>query len=144
MHTQILPFTPAQKDELITLWERSVRATHDFLRPADMATIKGFLSDFDFTAVPSFCLMAQERMLGFIVLDKDKINALFIDPAHIGKGYGRQLMNYVLAQFDVNFVDVNEQNHRAKAFYEKYGFSVFNRIDEDDFGYPLLQMRRIL
>lgn len=86
--------------------------------------------------------MDNDTMLGFISLDNDKINMLFIEPNHIGKGYGRMLMDFVLDKFIINFVDVNEQNPLAKTFYEKYGFAVFNRIEKDDFGYPLLQMQR--
>ena len=140
---QIHPFAPCQKDALIALWERSVIATHDFLDPKHIAPIKAYLQAFDFGAVPTFCVMNEQELIGFIVLDSDKIDMLFLDPKHIGKGFGRMLMNFVLDNFTINFVNVNEQNHLAKAFYQNYGFVVFNRLKQDDFGYPLLQMKRL-
>ena len=87
--------------------------------------------------------MNEQELIGFIVLDSDKIDMLFLDPKHIGKGFGRMLMNFVLDNFTINFVNVSEQNHLAKAFYQNYGFVVFNRLKQDDFGYPLLQMKRL-
>ena len=42
----------------------------------------------------------------------------------------------------VRSVDVNEQNPRARRFYEKHGFQIVSRRKTDDCGnpYPILRM----
>ncbi len=54
------------------------------------------------------------------------------------------LLQYGIKNFDVNDLRVNEQNPRAKKFYEKNGFIVYDRseIDEQGNPYPILFMKR--
>jgi putative acetyltransferase len=68
---------------------------------------------------------------------------LFLHPDVIGKGVGRELMQFAINQLHVNTVDVNEENIHAVRFYEKAGFSIVQRKDFDDFGkpHPILTMR---
>ena len=42
-----------------------------------------------------------------------------------------------------NKVDVNEQNPRAREFYEKIGFNIVNRseLDGQEKPYPILHMK---
>lgn len=47
---------------------------------------------------------------------------LFVAPGARGKGFGRQLVNYVTRHCGVRRVDVNEQNPQAAGFYERMGF----------------------
>ena len=58
-----------------------------------------------------------------------------------GRGAGAALMREALAR-GVRSVDVNEQNPRARCFYEKHGFQTVSRRETDDCGnpYPILRM----
>jgi len=69
---------------------------------------------------------------------------LFLDPAHMGKGIGRQLLDYAIAEMGARTVDVNEQNPNALAFYKHCGFTVTGRSPVDGMGkpYPLIHMER--
>ena len=55
---------------------------------------------------------------------------------------GRRLMTLAAERYGVRELTVNEQNPRAKGFYEHMGFSVCRRTDTDDQGrpYPILYM----
>jgi putative acetyltransferase len=68
---------------------------------------------------------------------------LFLDPQIFGKGLGLQLLNFAVKELKANKVDVNEQNVKAVKFYQKSGFKIFARTDQDDQGrkYPLLRMK---
>ncbi|MGL5412009.1 GNAT family N-acetyltransferase [Cetobacterium sp.] len=72
-----------------------------------------------------------------------KIEMLFVSDDFRGKGIGKQLINFVISNFNVKYVDVNEQNPEGTAFYEYMGFSVFKRSEFDDHGnpYPILHMK---
>ena len=69
------------------------------------------------------------------------LDALFAAPEYFGRGAGAALMREALAR-GVRSVDVNEQNPRARRFYEKHGFQTAGRRETDDCGkpYPLLRM----
>jgi putative acetyltransferase len=67
---------------------------------------------------------------------------LFISPNEQGHGIGSALCQYAIQQLGVTQVDVNEQNPRAREFYEKMGFSIVNRSELDGQGkpYPISHM----
>lgn len=144
MNYQIERYNTRFKDALLNVWERSVLATHDFLRTNDFVAIKEMLQSFDFGVLDVFCLLEHNEVIGFIGLHETKIEMLFLDPAYIGKGLGKYLINFAISELKASEVDVNEQNLQAKGFYEKMGFEVYSRTEKDDEGrdYPILKMKR--
>ncbi|HEY4145068.1 GNAT family N-acetyltransferase, partial [Pinirhizobacter sp.] len=82
-------------------------------------------------------------ILGFVSLNGRKVEALFVDPSHMGKGAGRHLLQHARAlKGSPLILDVNEQNPTALAFYQKQGFSVTGRSPVDGMGlaFPLLHL----
>jgi putative acetyltransferase len=67
---------------------------------------------------------------------------LFLVPKSRGKGIGRMLLEFAVAELGVNKVDVNEQNSAAVGFYEHMGFKAVGRSPVDGEGkpFPLLHM----
>ncbi|MBX2949218.1 MAG: GNAT family N-acetyltransferase [Crocinitomicaceae bacterium] len=143
MSIHIQPYKTEYREELLSVWEKSVVATHHFLKTEDFLEIKQFLREFDFETITVFCLLEETKVVGFIGIENAKIEMLFLDPAHSGQGWGTRLTAFAIEQFGVNRVDVNEQNTAAKHFYEKQGFEVVERTEKDDLGkdYPLLRMQ---
>jgi len=140
---QIKKYKSKYKRQIISVWESSVLATHHFLSPKDYIEIRDLLQDYDFSVLNMFCLMTEDQVIGFTGLHHYKIEMLFLDPAYIGKGLGKQLIQFAISNQGATLVDVNEQNSHAKSFYEKVGFEIYERTAKDDFGkdYPLLRMR---
>lgn len=143
MKPVIFKYQPENKNEILLIWEKSVLATHDFLSRKDFIEIKEMLQNFDFKELNVFCQIVQNKIVGFIGLNSNKIEMLFLDPNYIGKGLGKNLMNFAVVNHNANLVDVNEQNTNAKNFYEKYGFEVYERTEKDNLGkdYPILKMK---
>lgn len=143
MKIEIQPYNDKFKEQMILVWENSVRATHDFLIPPDIDYYKKNVSSIDFNSFPVFCLTEADTVLGFIGIAENKIEMLFLASEHIGKGLGKTLMNFAINKLGVNKVDVNEQNHNAINFYSKFGFLPYDRTDKDDEGkdYPILKMK---
>ncbi|MBF7090077.1 GNAT family N-acetyltransferase [Flavobacterium sp. ALJ2] len=143
MKIEIQPYNDRFKEQMIHVWENSVRATHNFLVPSDIDYYKKIVSSIDFNSFPLFCLTKVDTVLGFIGIAENKIEMLFLAPEHIGKGFGKTLMNFAINELGANKVDVNEQNHNAVNFYSKFGFIPYDRTDKDDEGkeYPVLKMK---
>lgn len=136
-------YTDTMRTQLLNVWERSVRATHAFVTPEDLEEIKELVHSIDFHQLHVYCVMLHNKVAGFIGVADHKVEMLFIDPENIGKGYGKQLMQYALHQLQADKVDVNAQNLHAVQFYRHQGFEVYESTEKDDQGknYPLLRMR---
>lgn len=128
--------------ELITLWEASVRATHDFLTEDDIQHYKPLILKQYFDQLNLFCIKEQHHIAGFIGIDGSLIQMLFIHPNYRGSGFGKALLNYAIKNYSITSVDVNEQNEQAVGFYEHLNFNVTNRFEHDAAGkpYPILSM----
>lgn len=129
---------------MISLWERSVRATHDFLTSSDIDGLVPLVQGIDFNAFGVYCAFDENHnMVGILGVADHKLEMLFLEPKEIGKGIGRRLMDFALKDLAVDKVDVNEGNTKAVAFYRKFGFEVYDRTPLDDHGkpYPILKMR---
>ncbi len=132
-----------QRRRLLALWEASVRASHDFLAESDIQALKP-LVDSAFAQVERLiCLEGvSRRPLAFLGAHAGKVEMLFVDPGARGSGLGRGLMQYAIECLGARLVDVNEQNPRARGFYERMGFRVIGRSALDGQGrpFPLLHM----
>lgn len=143
MNYNIVEYKDSHKDEILSVWEKSVKATHHFLLESDFKEYEQILKNFDFKDIDVFCLENNQEVIGFIGIHSEKIEMLFLNPDYIGKGLGKQLIDFAFLNFDINYVDVNEQNPKAKEFYQKMGFEIFDRTEKDDSGkpYPILKMK---
>jgi putative acetyltransferase len=83
------------------------------------------------------------QVVGFIGVEGEKVEMLFIHPAWRGQGVGRRLLGYAVTTLGATELDVNEQNPQAIGFYLRMGFEVVGRSAVDSIGkpYPLLHMR---
>jgi len=133
-------------DEVAALWERSVRATHTFLGDEDVAFYRPLVAQY-LGASPEIWVLVDDRQtpLGFLGLGDASIDALFLEPDHRGRGWGRRFVEHAQQlRPGALTVDVNEQNDSACAFYRALGFVVVGRsaIDETGRHFPLLHLRR--
>nr|WP_302600649.1 GNAT family N-acetyltransferase [uncultured Akkermansia sp.] len=133
-------------EQLLNVWENSVRATHFFLAEADMEDIKKYvpqaLRDISHLIVAE---NGQGVPAAFMGIEGQKLEMLFISPEETGRGLGRKLLQYGMQNFAINTLGVNEQNPQAKGFYEHMGFQVYKRTDHDEQAnpYPVLYMRLV-
>lgn len=130
-------------DQLLAVWEASVRATHDFLREADIVRIAGYVPE-ALRAVESLLVACDGdgRPAGFCGVDSRFVEMLFVRPDCRGFGIGSHLLKTALEGYGVTRVDVNEQNTQALRFYERRGFEVVSRSETDSAGdpFPILHM----
>ncbi|WP_163933499.1 GNAT family N-acetyltransferase [Paraferrimonas sp. SM1919] len=135
--------TKADYDELIELWERSVRATHDFLPNQLISELKVSLRNQYLAAVQLFCVQKRgEDIMGFVGVTDGNIEMLFVHPNYFRKGVGQLLVEFATRKLKASSVDVNEQNPQALAFYLALGFVQTGRSEVDAQGnpFPLLHL----
>lgn len=138
---EIVRCTQEDYETLAGIWERSVMATHNFLKEEDFNEIKASLIPDYFSNVDLYAIIDKGVYAGFIGLGPDSIKMLFIDSNRLGQGYGSALMEFAKRR-GVTKVDVNEQNPSALNFYKAKGFHVISRDETDEVGrpYPILHL----
>lgn len=130
--------------QLLKVWETSVRATHLFLSDSEINQIKCYVPQI-LEEVPQLFVAEDEtgEPVAFMGIADSSLEMLFISPENQGCGIGKELLLYGIEHYAIQTLTVNEQNPRAKGFYEHMGFRVYKRTDFDEQGnpYPLLYMQ---
>lgn len=129
---------------LLNIWELSVRHTHLFLSEQDIDALRPLvIQGMEHISHLHAFIDDHDQSLGFIGIQDNKIEMLFVEPAAMGKGIGKSLVAYAIQTLNVRYVDVNEQNPQALGFYERMGFQVFERsaLDEQGNPFPILHMK---
>lgn len=132
--------------KLLDVWESSVKATHLFLSVDEINNIKQYVPQA--LKDVSILVIAENKNgnpVGFMGVDDKRLEMLFVLDKYRGQGIGKQLLQYGIENYSINELTVNEQNPRAKGFYEHMGFEVYKRTELDEQGnpYPLLYMKRV-
>lgn len=136
--------TRAHDDEIIRVWESSVRATHDFLPEEKIDELKVVIKQLYLPNLAVFVAFDDaEKMIGFLGCAENRLEMLFISPENRGQGTGKKLLQYAIERLGVTELDVNEQNPQAVGFYQHMGFVQYARSELDGEGnpFPLLHMR---
>ena len=134
--------TPQLIEELLDVWEASVRATHLFLSDAEVKSIKEYVPQ-ALENVEHLIIAEAEKPAAFMGTQNGRLEMLFIAPQERGKGIGKQMLQHGVRNYGITEVTVNEQNQQAVGFYEHMGFKTYKRTDLDEEGnpYPLLYMK---
>lgn len=135
--------TPADADRVLEIWRDAVDATHSFLSAQHRIEIDAMLAEWLPTAQEWLVEDADGRAVGFMVMDGRLIDALFVDPAVHGCGYGTALLNHALKLAPNAIVDANEQADNALPFYEARGFVRAGRSETDSVGRPYPQVHLV-
>lgn len=131
-------------EQLLKVWESSVKATHLFLTEGEIENIEKYVPQ-ALKEIPYLIIVENENQIpvGFMGIVEQHLEMLFISHEERGRGLGKKLLKYGIEKYLVNDLAVNEQNPLAKGFYEYMGFEVYKRTECDEQGnpYPLLYMR---
>lgn len=136
--------TPGDVPRALEIWRDAVDATHGFLTPEDRREIDCMVAD-EFLPNAELLLVDDPAgcAAGFLVMDGEMIDALFVDPALHGQGYGSALLAHALTLSPEATVEASEQANNALPFYEARGFVRTGRLETDPQGrpYPLIQLK---
>lgn len=130
-------------EELVKIWEESVKASHLFLSTEEITEIKKYVPQ-ALKKVKHLIIESDKKgnPVAFMGIYEHKLEMLFVSPDDMNKGIGRKLLEEAISHYLVTKLAVNEQNPQARAFYEYMGFKIYKReaIDEQGHPYPILYM----
>ena len=128
------------------IWAKAVDSTHGFLSPQHRAEIDILVREqFLPNAKLWLAVRPDDQAIGFLVMDGDMIDALFVDPAVHGQGVGSLLLDHAATLAGPPLrVEASEQAANALPFYLARGFRIVGRTPTDHDGrpYPLVQLVR--
>lgn len=82
---KLQPLTNQISDELLAIWEKSVRSSHHFLNENDIKYFKPLLRDQYFKAVELFAIRDDDRQIvAFMGLSDNMLEMLFVLPQKQG------------------------------------------------------------
>ena len=130
-------------DTLMAIWESAVKATHTFLTKNDIEALKPEVKK-AFQLIDQLYGYYDPELLGFIGVQQDKVEMLFVANKARGNGIGKKLLQFALDSLNIHYVDVNEQNQQAFGFYRHMGFLVIGRSELDEQGnpFPILHLKK--
>jgi putative acetyltransferase len=134
--------TEPEYGKILSVWESSVKATHDFLKEEDFEFYKNLVPQY-FSAVTLIGLKDENgQILGFMGTADGNLEMLFVCAEARGQGIGKILLTHALENLSITKVDVNQDNEQAIGFYEKFGFHTVASSEVDGCGkpYPILHM----
>ena len=132
-------------DELLSVWEKSVRSSHHFLKEEDIEYFKPLVRNQYFPAVELFVARNENgRIAAFMGLSDDMLEMLFVLPEEQGRVYGKAFVEYAVSKCNIHKVDVNEDNEQAYKFYLHMCYKVVGRDELDSSGkpFPILHLQQ--
>lgn len=137
--------TPQDHENMKYVWTECVSTTCDFLTTNEINRLEKAFED-KYLNDPSIVYFTQwmgDEFIGFgCIRDKD---ILFtpVNPVHFGKGYGENMIAYILENYEVERAYVYCSDMHALAFYSNLGFEIEDKISDIFFGnsYEINQLR---
>lgn len=138
---------PQMLTALLDLWEDSVQASHIFLNKQHIAEIKLEVKAALQSSQNIITATDKKDFLGFIGVEKNKIEMLFVASSVFRKGVGKALLKEALERYLKDYpyilVDCNEQNTQGLAFYKSLGFEKVGMSEKDSAGrdFPIVHLK---
>jgi putative acetyltransferase len=139
--SNIRPYAPDDRDQLVEIWHQASRVGHPFLSAQDLAEQKVLVRDIYLPKAENWVATIAGQPVGFIGLLDNFVGGLFVHPAAHGMGVGRALIEHAAQLKGGLEVEVYALNGNALKFYQRLGFIQTSTRDSDDQGRPLQLVR---
>ncbi|MCU1756646.1 N-acetyltransferase [Pseudomonas helleri] len=127
----IRKFEPRDMDRLLDIWLSASIKAHDFIDGSFWQANIESMRDVYIPASETFVIEDSSGVLRFYSLLDNQLTALFVDPAHQGKGFGKQLLDHAKCLRKALSLAVYKENTSSVDFYTSQGFKrVKEQIDE--------------
>ncbi|WP_294228422.1 GNAT family N-acetyltransferase [uncultured Shimia sp.] len=127
----IRKFASRDTDSVLDVWAQANALAHPFLPDDVVAQVAKDMRAIYLPNAETWVLEVDDTPMGFIAMIDTEIGGLFVAPSSHGRGYGRALVDHVVAKKGPLTVEVFAANASGRPFYERYGFE---QIGEDHFG----------
>ena len=124
----IREYTPNDLEGTAQVWLRAGQAEYDYLKTfqaLDETTSVDVFQRVIHETCKIWVYETNEEIIGFIAMDKNLIDRLYVDPSNQGKGVGSNLIIFAKDLHpDGLILKTHVKNKRARTFYEKRGFEL--------------------
>lgn len=108
--------------KMIDIWYESSLIAHDFIDKDYWKSQRNEIKEKYFPMSENYVICNEKEVVGFISMVDNYLAALFIDIKHQGKGYGKELLNFIKEQRKNIQLKVYKKNDEAVNFYLRNGF----------------------
>ncbi len=109
-------------DKMIDIWYEGSLIAHEFIDEDYWKSQRNEMKEKYFPMSENYVICNEKEVVGFISMVDNYLAALFIDIKHQGKGYGKELLNFIKEQRKNIQLKVYKKNIEAVNFYLRKGF----------------------
>jgi putative acetyltransferase len=118
-------------DILVNLWFEVSLKAHDFISKGYWEAQKRDMKEKYLPIADTYIIEDSHKIVGFISMVDTYLAAIFIDNNSQGRGYGKNLLQYIKGQKQHIELKVYKNNEASCKFYLKNGFRVMEEsVDE--------------
>lgn len=127
----IRDFKETDIEQIIKIWLNTNIKAHHFIDNSywidSYATVKKMLPQ-----ATVYVYDSNGQIQGFLGLNGDYIEGIFVDEEYQSKGKGSQLLNYAKERNNKLLLNVYKRNERAVTFYLREGFAILTEQIEEE------------
>lgn len=118
-------------DTVAKIWLETNIKTHDFIASNYWKEHYEIIKDM-FLQAEVYVYEIEKEIMGFIGLDKEYIEGIFVLNQYQKRGIGKALLNHVKAKKEHLSLNVYQKNLNAILFYQREGFCVqYEDVDKN-------------
>lgn len=118
-------------DTVAKIWLETNIKTHDFIASNYWKEHYEIIKDM-FLQAEVYVYEIEKEIMGFIGLDKEYIEGIFVLDQYQKRGIGKALLNHVKAKKEHLSLNVYQKNLNAIQFYQREGFCVqYEDVDKN-------------
>ena len=118
-------------DTVAKIWLETNIKTHDFIASNYWKEHYEIIKDM-FLQAEVYLYEIEKEIMGFIGLDKEYIEGIFVLDQYQKRGIGKALLNHVKAKKEHLSLNVYQKNLNAILFYQREGFCIqYEDVDEN-------------
>ena len=118
-------------DTVAKIWLETNIKTHDFIASNYWKEHYEIIKDM-FLQAEIYVFEIEKEIMGFIGLDKEYIEGIFVLDQYQKRGIGKALLNHVKAKKEHLSLNVYQKNLNAILFYQREGFCVqYEDVDKN-------------
>lgn len=128
-------YEPSDLSAVMQIWLETNIQAHPFIPEeywrGNYEWVKGMIPQAELYV---FCAEGASEILGFIGLDGEEIEGIFVRGSAQSRGVGKQLLDHVKNLKPHLTLHVYQKNERALHFYQREGFSIQKCMADPDTG----------
>ncbi len=126
--------------QILDIWLNASIKAHGFIKKEFWESKIPDMRDIYLPSTETYVYHIGGSIKGFVSLNDNTIEALFVSPKFQGQGIGKQLINKSKGIHNSLKLTVYKENQKSIQFYKKCGFKTIVEQIDDQTGHPELLM----